>query len=1200
MRSFILVVVTLFVLTMGYLAYWWTQSGPSRHGPVAEPSATTRTYDMQPGGKNGPIGQTEDGWLQMFDSHGEVASQYKYDRCDPQRDGRYRVQKAVAEFFLKDDQRLRIDGATGLISMPAAPSGPTPLGQKQPQQAPTRGELKDVQVTLWDDRTACPEANRLLLTIYLDNASFINERLQIFTEYYVDGSGVVVPKDQVPVRMIGQDYDFYGRGLNILWNERDNRLQSLEIAHGDHLVVKHPGKFTGANGTPSAPPTPTSMPASQMTALAPAQLLLAPARGIICPIPMYAGGRKEGGYWDSSPVGGPVRLLGLAGPVPIMLAADVPSSRPARTGEHHRSHQPSPSSLPSQPAEEIHVYRATFLDKVRIVQGEEQLVTADEMAVDFPMGSQKSPATQPADSSATQPAADATAHDGGVGGQPSDQAHRAHVSEPAPAATEPATQPAETPLIVYWTGKLIVKPSPTPEMIAQGDSIVSFKGGPVVARQQGSEISCAVLSYHSQDRSVYAREGREGQNIPLVMTMLDARGKSVIHTGALAFTQPKELLQRCRLEGPSTAIMPNQAEGSAPMTAAWSDQGIFDFTQSAPGAKSALTRAELVGKVKVDHPQMKLDSDSLELAFAPVAPSTTAPAALAAQPAELVPASQPVTPASTRPAIAMGQTGLKHLQAVGNVHCVMVGDKQQNQDIHCDNLAVATTMDNGRLVPQIINADGKVHAISPDWDLQSGHLEATVVSKGAVGKAGPSPAPATHPASTEPVMDLALQSLAAHENVVVVTKDATTATADDLLVNVKDGKTSLRLVGRPASVVDKQSTLTGPVIIIMPDDQQLSIPAAGELHAVQQESPGAATRPVVVVWSNRLHADGKTNNVDAQGNVVATTVDADGTVNHVQGDAVTLTLADATPSTMPTTRSATVSGVVAATVPATTPSADDRMSVMGHKTIRRAVFHDNAEIRSTLLGADGSLLRRMHMESQTIIYDVLPPAASTTGPAIAPAVASAGATRPAEAQLRRLTVPTPGRLLMEDFRPAAVAATQSGARSAQVDADAAVSARGSTAVKWARSMVYDDLSRQLVMEGDVKIVHQDNDKEEPLHLDADKVVADLISVAPTTQPAAPATQGTTRPSGEIKIQVRKVTASSNVRVISRGIEMTAASMEYDPLTHILTARGTENNPVVWSRIQATARGHEPMKAIELQWNTQTDATKIIKAYTGFP
>ena len=46
----------------------------------------------------------------------------------------------------------------------------------------------------------------------------------------------------MPVTVRGRDYDFDGRGLRIQWNELNQRLQLLEIAHGESLTVKNRAK----------------------------------------------------------------------------------------------------------------------------------------------------------------------------------------------------------------------------------------------------------------------------------------------------------------------------------------------------------------------------------------------------------------------------------------------------------------------------------------------------------------------------------------------------------------------------------------------------------------------------------------------------------------------------------------------------------------------------------------------------------------------------------------------------------------------------------------------------------------------------------------------------------------------------------------------------------------------------------------------
>src|SRR5439155_24492363 len=125
-----------------------------------------------------------------------------------------------------------------------------------------------------------------------------------------------------------------------------------------------------------------------------------------------------------------------------------------------------------------------------------------------------------------------------------------------------------------------------------------------------------------------------------------------------------------------------------------------------------------------------------------------------------------------------------------------------------------------------------------------------------------------------------LQSLIAHNDVKVISKDGTITTADQLLVDNKDGKNNLKLLGQPfAQIVDKKNTLTGPIIEIFPDNQRLVVVGGGNMKGVQQEKPGEPERPIDVTWVRGLAYDGKSNVVDVTGQVVAVTTDADGATN---------------------------------------------------------------------------------------------------------------------------------------------------------------------------------------------------------------------------------------------------------------------------------------------------------------------------------
>jgi len=117
-------------------------------------------------------------------------------------------------------------------------------------------------------------------------------------------------------------------------------------------------------------------------------------------------------------------------------------------------------------------------------------------------------------------------------------------------------------------------------------------------------------------------------------------------------------------------------------------------------------------------------------------------------------------------------------------------------------------------------------------------------------------------------------------------------------------------------------------------------------------------------------------------------------------------LVDAGPTTRPTTQATTQTAATAATVrpvvvavattqgatsqPTTKPSRG-QVGGMASKNVRQITFDENATVTSVTLADDQSLLRRTHLEAATVQYDML---------------------------LKKLLVPVPGRMIVEDHRPA--------------------------------------------------------------------------------------------------------------------------------------------------------------------------------------
>jgi hypothetical protein len=928
------------------------------------------------------------------------------------------------------------------------------------------------------------------------------------------------------------------------------------------------------------------------------------------------------------------------------------------------------------------LYRAIFHDNVKIVQGQDLVVTGNKMSVDFLMKDQEGPENGPAP--ATQP---------GAKGKKSRST--AAATQPTSVAISPTTAPTtqrtaravarrraapttkpsgedEKPVIITWTGKLLVEPLAVgPENpIKDGEAVVRIEGTPVTATQQGSTILSGTLTWRTEDQAMLLTPIAPDQ--PVVMK--DTKG-SLVHTTRMDFFQPKH---QAILYGVSDARFPQEDENGkpgAPLLAKWSKTCTLYFANDgsagsansvASGGSMNIERAELDGNVAIDHPQLKLNSDALELAFDTTKGAATRPAALgerraavsraladqqgalaelskavpdgnfnAAQEtlmlsvdqlgarlrerelmvaqaggaesapkaltddvakvkgelearktalsslgqnlvkaeelkkqvaqgqadlAELdkqikaaVPPAPPASRPTTRPAI---RSDLKQLVATGTVHCEITDSSRKTQKIDCDRLTMQTaTAADGKLYPDIINADGQVHAIDPEQDLRAGHLAVTL-------------RPSTRPSESQSA-SAELQSMVAHQNVVVISKDGTRTTADQLLVDSKDGKNNVKLLGQPyATIVDKKNTISGPIIEIFPDAQQLQVVGAGNMKGVQEDKTGGAgaERPIDVTWQRGMAFDGRANVVDVTGQVVAVTTDAEGAKNTARGERMRMLLVDAAPTTRPTTRQ------VAA---ATTRPAKGPNDAMANKTVREISFDENASVTSVTLADDQTLLRRTHLEAQTVQYDLL---------------------------AKRMTVPVPGRMVVEDHRPPATKPAPGSAAEAslagQKASPDAENNRGTTAFQWSKTFTYDDAQHQAVMTGEdrnpVVVVHKDDSpRGQVFRLTGNTVTADLEPAAPTTRPTTMATAAggpATRPAQpqEQKMQLKRVTGTGHLVFNGPGAEIHALYMEYDPRTHWLVARGNEREMVEFN-VASQAGGSR--RAEEVQYNLETAEVK---------
>jgi len=241
MRRWLLIIGSLVVVVIAFVAYIELQTPPPKGGTNFEPTpappppntAEVNSQQLHPG---------ESAFVKSYDSKThQLSNEFRAATYDPQPDGTINMTQPDADFFLGGGQVLRIHGETGMVFDPNAAGGKM-QGQSQ---MPSRGNMQHCVLRLFKAVSdTVPQ-----FTCWVNNLAFDNDKTTIATQDcdIPDASGnlVHVPFDQVPVHVIGIDYDFDGRGLTIIWNERDRHLEKLTIAHGEQLIIKHPNAMGG-------------------------------------------------------------------------------------------------------------------------------------------------------------------------------------------------------------------------------------------------------------------------------------------------------------------------------------------------------------------------------------------------------------------------------------------------------------------------------------------------------------------------------------------------------------------------------------------------------------------------------------------------------------------------------------------------------------------------------------------------------------------------------------------------------------------------------------------------------------------------------------------------------------------------------------------------------------------------------------------
>jgi hypothetical protein len=1089
MRSFLLVFSALLLVICGFVIYWQVQTPPASRqgkqgtarGPASMPA------DGGGGSTSRPlVGAGSDAWVRQFDEKtAQLKSQFKAARYEPQPDGTVNVDKPVGEFMLGGGRFVRIEGARGKVIMPpqSVPQGGSDpaVAAASPAAPPNRGQLHDVVISLFDEAAPEGQAPVPSLTVEMNNAAFDNDTFLIATEAFTDAGNNVVAADQVPVKVRGRDYDFDGRGLRIQWNALSQRLQLLEIAHGESLTIKNRetiGALEGGETSATTAPSPAAAQKKQ---------------------------RGAGPTADGAP-----------------LAATSPTTRP------------------------VVPYRASFEKDLRITEGDAEVASGSLMQIDFVIDPEQR-----------------AAESGDAPGQqsPARGTKRRPASAPAEgeAETSPATQPAPpAPLVVRWSGRLRVMPVEQSDGPPLGprEQIIRLAGTPLKLRRDGSDVEAAAATFHTGDGSASVRSGDE---VPRV-TLRDAKG-AVITTPALAYSERGAL---ATLTGPSAAEIPiGDGDGGLreTLSATWSEEAKLALPQDEHG-QAVIRSANIKGSVAIAHPRIDLNSDALDLTFA--APTT--------RPAPAQDDASPTTqPADTPPS-------LERLIATGSVQAKLkdpAAPATQPRTVHAGRLEMQTLVTaDGQLLPRTIIADEDVLMAEQSQSLRAQHVEAALAARATtMPTTFPSDRPST--ASTtrgsREMPEMIVESLVAQGKVRLDGQRGAYATAEQLAAVVRDGQSEVKLQGLPeaaAVVSDGKNTITGGVLTLRPKEQKAEVPGAGTLSFTPVGEDGQPQPPVKAAWTGYAALNGNTNLVDVHEGVAFETIGDDGTTTTSRSNHLQVVLVDkpaTQPATQPTTEPSTQPNTRARNGGGGSASGGgglgdlQDMSFLDNKDPRSAKLTGEVRIESTLLGAEGAVLRRMYLRADEANYDL---------------------------PSRLMVVPVSGGLLYEDHRPPTTQPAGGDERATGDDSGAAN--RGTTAFEWKRSLTYDDARRRVEMAGDVDINHvPDAQGGEQFRIATQRVVAELEpkpTIAPTTEPT---TKPTSRPAGMGGLRLKQVTADGGVHVTTRRFQFTATEVAYNPVTAILTARSSPGNP-----IRLTDDQGEQSTIESLTWNTKTDQTSI--------
>jgi len=740
----------------------------------------------------GGVGEDPDRFGPVEASGGKGLKIYQYDKdrlrakytaTEWDKAGeRFILVRPRVEWYLRGGQLVRIEAEEGWAR--AEEVG----GRVNVREGELRGNVWIVMDRSTDpDRAPLEERPDEAVRIHVPHVRFDYDLLAIESDGYVS--------------LFAREADLLGKGLRIAWSESPRQLRELRIHQGEYLCVREGQEaFVGEGLLPGGPaPAPTTAPRPDRSddeagssGAAGAGRAAVPA-GLLLPAALAATGTSA----DDDPTTAPATAPATA---PTTAATTAPATAPARRVLRD-------------------TYTAVFSGDVAVTTGSRYVRGADDLALTFEFTPPEEggfraerrgfvvPTTSPATAPSTRPA-----------------------TAPS-AATRPAgVSPAPAPLVVTWSGPLVLTPLRSDEPRRPGQFDVVGRGARIELADGTSRAVCQRFEVRSPEQEGMLA-GSKARPVELTM----ATGERVT-AERVRFDRDRGLVN---LDGagsmslPAGAAVGREDDGRTGLDVAWTrrvelrlGRGESDDDASAPRG-DYLRSAVFAGEVRaVQAGAQSLRADELTVDF-------REPGGPGARP------NQP-----------------EALHAAGGVH---LRDERSEDFIRADRLDVEMTRtDAGRTVPREATATGTVSARQETTAVEAASVTVTFAAE-----------------RDEKTDRLRVRpKVLTASGKVKITDDrdpdeVVTAEADELTSDLAARTATLR--GKLARLTQTDNAVEGEEIFLDQTGELARVRGRGTLHflartdisGTRSEQP----RPVDVTWAEGMEYRGKKHTATVTGSV---------------------------------------------------------------------------------------------------------------------------------------------------------------------------------------------------------------------------------------------------------------------------------------------------------------------------------------------